>query len=119
MASRADGPDKEPSATERARLLAIVCPPGSVCHLCGGAKGPIRFDLRRWHPLGPSMDHVIPRSRGGTWDLWNLRPAHYGCNSGRRDRDIPARPGIRSRRWGTRVGGRGYPPRPGIGANTH
>ncbi|MFJ2535867.1 HNH endonuclease [Microbacterium maritypicum] len=104
MPSRANGPDKEPSATERARLLKIVCPPGSVCHLCRGARGPIIWGLRRWHSLGPSMDHVVPRSQGGTWDLWNLRPAHYGCNSGRRDRDIPAVPGVRSRRWGHRGG---------------
>lgn len=98
MVSRAYGPDPEPSATERKRLLAIVCPPGSDCHLC---RTPIRFGLRRWHPKGPSMDHVIPRSKGGTWDLANLRPAHYGCNSGRRDRDIVSLPGTRSRAWGT------------------
>ncbi len=77
----------DPSGRERQRLLAVVCPPGSVCWLCGGARGPIVLGLRRGHPLGPSMDHVVPRSMGGSWDLSNLRPAHFGCNSARGARD--------------------------------
>ncbi|MFG6277936.1 HNH endonuclease signature motif containing protein [Microbacterium sp. S16(2024)] len=87
------------SATEYARLLGIVCPRGSVCWLCRGRRGPIRFDLRARHPLGPSLDHVIPASKGGTWDLWNLRPAHFGCNARRRDRAPSVPRGTRSRRW--------------------
>ena len=70
----------DPTGRARKALLAIVCPEGSTCWLCGQ---PIIHGLRRWHPRGPSMDHVIPRSHGGTWDLRNLRPAHYGCNSAR------------------------------------
>lgn len=30
-----------------------------------------------------SVDHVIPRSMGGSHDLDNLRPAHQRCNSRR------------------------------------
>lgn len=45
------------------------------------------------------MDHVIPRSKGGFWHLSNLRPAHYGCNSGRGNRDVKPATGNRSRKW--------------------
>ncbi|WP_353743570.1 MULTISPECIES: HNH endonuclease [Microbacterium] len=67
--------------------------------MCGKV---LRRGLRRGHPDGPSLDHKIPAKQGGTWDLWNLLPACYGCNSGRRDRPIPARRGMRSRNWGGR-----------------
>lgn len=89
------------SATEYARLLAIVVPEVDTprCWLCRGARGPIRYGLRPWHPLGPSLDHVMPAKRGGTWDLSNLRPAHYGCNAGRRDRAPRLPRGARSSRW--------------------
>ncbi|PWC04265.1 HNH endonuclease [Agromyces badenianii] len=96
MPNRHNGPDPEPSGRERQRLLAEVCPPGSICHLC---KEPIEFGLRRWHPRGPSMDHLRPRSKGGTWDRWNLAPAHYGCNSARGNADLEPPKPKRSRRW--------------------
>jgi HNH endonuclease len=34
--------------------------------------------------LGPSIDHVLPRSRGGSDDLANLRLMHWRCNHARR-----------------------------------
>jgi HNH endonuclease len=34
--------------------------------------------------LGPSIDHVMPRSRGGSDDLANLRLMHWRCNRARR-----------------------------------
>jgi 5-methylcytosine-specific restriction endonuclease McrA len=33
--------------------------------------------------LAPSLDHVVPRSQGGTHDDDNLRCAHRACNSRR------------------------------------
>lgn len=63
------------------RLKKLVCPPGSYCWLC---KKPIQFGLRPRHPMGPSIDHVVPLSKGGhPTALANLRPSHYGCNSRR------------------------------------
>jgi len=43
--------------------------------------------MRRKHPdpLAPSIDHVIPLSKGGTNDLANLRLSHWGCNYSKRD----------------------------------
>ncbi|WP_368491454.1 HNH endonuclease [Bifidobacterium tibiigranuli] len=92
------GPDREPTGRERQRLLRLVCPTGSVCALCGK---PIVFGLRPRHPLGPSIDHILPRSLGGTWAMGNLQPAHYGCNSAKQNRiqRIESQNHIRSRNW--------------------
>lgn len=63
--------------------------PGVHCWLCGK---PIAFGLRRNHPMGPSLDHIIPISRGGhPTDRSNLAPAHYGCNAARGDGTKPVR----------------------------
>lgn len=53
---------------------------GPVCHLCGEP-----IDLaRRWPDRdSATADHLVPRSRGGSDDLANLRPAHLRCNSSR------------------------------------
>jgi len=79
------------------RLVKELCPPGSVCQVpaCRYPDQPIRFGLRRNHPLGPSLDHIVELHRGGhPTARWNLRPAHFGCNAGRpRERPVtePAR----------------------------
>lgn len=50
------------------------------CHLCGD---PITvYSTGRWRF---SWDHVVPRAAGGSDDLWNLQPAHLGCNIRRGD----------------------------------
>lgn len=61
---------------------------GSDCRICRSA---IRFDLRsgtRGDPsgLGPSVDHVVPRSERGDDSLANLRLAHWKCNRDRGNR---------------------------------
>ena len=59
---------------------------GDECYLCGEQVDiDIRGDLRR--RFGPSVDHVIPRSKGGTHDLRNLRLVHKACNSAKGARD--------------------------------
>lgn len=47
---------------------------GFTCRYCGG---PAR-----------AVDHVTPRSKGGTDDPFNLVAACGSCNSGKRDRDV-------------------------------
>ena len=54
---------------------------GPTCWLC---NEPIRVG-QAW-----DIDHVTPRSAGGSDHLANLRPAHAGCNRGRGNR--PAAP---------------------------
>jgi 5-methylcytosine-specific restriction endonuclease McrA len=48
---------------------------GRTCHLCG-------------QPGATTADHVIPRSKGGTDALSNLRPAHFHCNRMRWDKPL-------------------------------
>ena len=42
----------------------------------------------RTAPGAPTVDHVVPRARGGTSDPTNLRLAHRRCN-GARGSDVP------------------------------
>jgi len=49
---------------------------GKPCALCGL---PINRD-------DFSIDHIVPRSKGGTNRLINLQPAHIECNSRKADR---------------------------------
>jgi HNH endonuclease len=61
---------------------------GANCAIC---RKSIRYELRSGprgdrSGLGPSVDHVIPRSEGGSDDLANLRLAHWRCNWQRRAR---------------------------------
>ncbi len=47
----------------RRRRAAVLADHGGRCHLCG-------------HLGAEQVDHVVPRSQGGTDDLTNLAPAH-------------------------------------------
>lgn len=56
---------------------------GAHCHLC---RRPVNLSLPsgpRGSELGPSIDHVVPRSVGGSDDLANLALAHWKCNRGK------------------------------------
>ncbi|MFD2840105.1 HNH endonuclease [Populibacterium corticicola] len=67
-------------------LRRVLATYGSQCHLC---QHPIDVRLLgQRHPDGPSVDHLIPRSKGGTNDMGNLRPAHQRCNSRRGNRPL-------------------------------
>lgn len=56
---------------------------GSACGIC---KTNVDMTLRWPHPNCASVDHIVPRARGGTNDPANLQLAHMRCNSGKRDR---------------------------------
>lgn len=73
------------------RQVFATYPP--ICHLCG-ADG------------ATTVDHLIPRSKGGMHTLDNSRPAHLSCNSMRQDMELtewfkrhPLRSSQPSRRW--------------------
>ena len=59
----------------------------SGCWLClerGEYARAYVFDARPKSPGSKSLDHVVPRSRGGAvLDRRNCRLAHLGCNSSR------------------------------------
>lgn len=48
-----------------------------VCQLCGD---PVDRDTVRPDPRSPSIDHIIPVSRGGAHSRENVHTAHLGCN---------------------------------------
>ena len=55
---------------------------GWACQICGE-----QTSKRYAHddPWSPTLDHIVPRSHGGTDALENLRLAHLWCNSVRGD----------------------------------
>ncbi|MFH9574193.1 HNH endonuclease [Streptomyces sp. NPDC017454] len=55
------------------------------CQLCGSS---IDQTIAWPHPKSPSIDHIIPLSRGGAHALSNVQSAHLGCNSSKGDRDM-------------------------------
>jgi 5-methylcytosine-specific restriction endonuclease McrA len=60
---------------------------GDQCALCGFAVPAIRSQK---HPLSPTIDHIVPMSKGGghVWD--NVQLAHRICNSYKcADADVP------------------------------
>jgi 5-methylcytosine-specific restriction endonuclease McrA len=69
----------------------LVCFMGHLCYV----------GLPRNHPLGATVDHVIPKSRGGSSELGNLRIACRFHNTsrgvGRTDPKPPL--GGTSRKW--------------------
>ncbi len=58
---------------------------GWTCWLCGHRVDPF---APSGSPSSPTVDHVVPRSRGGSNDDTNLRLAHRRCN-GRRGNHLP------------------------------
>jgi 5-methylcytosine-specific restriction endonuclease McrA len=93
----ADDPKRGRGGAQWRALLDELVPPGSICHLC---KKKIRFDVPPRHPMSRSLDHVRPLSKGGhPTARENLKPAHFGCNSGRGNRPVANVLPVRSRRW--------------------
>jgi hypothetical protein len=56
---------------------------GRMCYLC---LRPIDRDFHDMHPLGMTLDHVVPINAGGRDDETNLRPAHRACNEDKGER---------------------------------
>lgn len=67
-----------------------------VCWICLGLVD-TTIDGRL--PEGPTLDHVIPRSKGGDpLDPNNARLAHKSCNSSKGNRPV-MRKAVTSRAW--------------------
>lgn len=67
------------------RLERIAARDGWSCWLCGGDIDPAAAESSPWRA---TADHLVPRSRGGSSDLANLRLAHRRCNN-RRGSHLP------------------------------
>lgn len=61
----------------RKYIKALVSRDGCVCQIC---RRRLPKDKRGWH-----VDHVVPRSMGGSDALHNLRLAHAYCNIARQN----------------------------------
>ncbi len=61
-----------------------------LCHLCGGLTvEPARLPYQRGQSdLLATLDHLIPRSQGGSRKLSNSALAHKWCNAFRGEREI-------------------------------
>lgn len=79
---KSDGrPRRYMSDADREVLYAAA---GWCCALCGDVMRP---DVGYLHDLYPTLDHIVPRSRGGSDDPSNLQPAHRICNLRKGARD--------------------------------
>ena len=56
---------------------------GTACYVCGCA---IDMGLAYPDPHSASVEHVVPRSKGGSDDLAGLRLSHLRCNVSRGNR---------------------------------
>lgn len=61
----------------RELLAAVIERDGVCCHWCGEKT---KLGGRDQSPFRRSLDHLTPRSRGGTNDVDNLVLAHRRCN---------------------------------------
>lgn len=74
----------------KAKRLRVHRRDGGVCYLCGKAcdRG-----VDPPHPDAQTIDHVVPRSRGGSDEDENLRVACHRCNAWKGDRLLGELPG--------------------------
>ncbi len=48
------------------------------CQICGKK---VQMDAPLYHPLYPTIDHILPIACGGTHTMANVQCAHFSCNS--------------------------------------
>lgn len=56
---------------------------GYICQLCGKPTNP---DVHYYNSEYPSIDHIIPLSKGGTHEPDNVQCSHNGCNKSKGNR---------------------------------
>lgn len=62
--------------------MAMFARDGWSCQIC---SEPVDYTAEPQSDWYPTIDHVVPRSKGGGDELSNLRTAHRWCNSVRGD----------------------------------
>jgi 5-methylcytosine-specific restriction endonuclease McrA len=53
------------------------------CGICGAR---VNRDLTYPHPMSPSLDHMVPLSKGGPHSPENVQISHLRCNTAKGDR---------------------------------
>jgi 5-methylcytosine-specific restriction endonuclease McrA len=72
-----------PESSNDVRLIELSWAQRGLCALCGQW-----IDLSlQYGPGQATIDHIIPRSKGGGHHAANLQMAHRGCNSRKGNRD--------------------------------
>lgn len=66
------------SKFSRAFRVALHERDGWRCRLCGDRLARTR---QVPHPKAPTVDHIVPRSLGGSDNAANLQSAHFRCNA--------------------------------------
>jgi 5-methylcytosine-specific restriction endonuclease McrA len=59
---------------------------------CGICHEVIDLACKYPDPMSFSIDHIVPRSQGGTHGFNNLQPAHLACNYNRQDKPLTNHP---------------------------
>lgn len=79
---RADRIGEHRTAFEKNRV--VILRTQDVCGICGQ---PVDKKIKPPHPLSPTVDHIIPISKGGNPSaLSNLQLAHRCCNRAKADK---------------------------------
>ena len=63
---------------ERVERAVVFARDGFCCQLCGD---PLDMDARRSAPFAPTLDHIVPLSKGGHHTYANTQAAHFRCNT--------------------------------------
>jgi 5-methylcytosine-specific restriction endonuclease McrA len=56
--------------------------------ICGICNLPIDLRLKYPDPMSFSIDHIVPRSQGGTHAMHNLQASHLSCNYKRQNKPL-------------------------------
>jgi len=70
------------AAVERISYVEVFERDGWGCQLCGQ---PVDRSVAWPHPLFPSLDHIVPLSKGGRHEIGNVQLAHLRCNLSKGD----------------------------------
>ena len=71
---------------KRGYLRTEICErDGWICQIC---KEPVERTAHHPNPLAPSLDHIIPVSKGGSSNPSNLQLTHLRCNLKRGNRAL-------------------------------
>ena len=72
---------------EGVTLKSVRIKYNDVCQICGLLVDDTAIENGHIKRLYPTIDHIIPLSKGGTHTWNNVRLAHMACNAGKCDRD--------------------------------
>ena len=87
MVIRSDRQPGNRGAYDKAR--EVILKTQTICGICGK---PVDYSYKYTHPLSPTVDHIIPVSKGGhPSDLRNLQLAHRCCNRQKSDKLVEAK----------------------------